>query len=804
MSKPAIHSLEIVRGMRLCIIATAFCSCYCICIAPQFLNGFALLLGAGPVQIALLTSLPMAGLTVQLLSTLFFQQAPKRKPIWFWLASVHRLLWVPITLIPILAGWIGRGYASFLTLFFILFSVSSVLGSMATPPWFSWMADLIPKEQAGRFWGRRVAVFSLVCVIGIPMGWLTDSFPKDSFWPYALLFGMAALMGEAEILINNRVIEPPATPPVTGVPYWQLLLEPFQHPDFRRLLLFTCFHYMAVFFADGFVMAFLLEKLQLTQSFIALAVSLMWLTRWGIARYWGFLGDRFGHASVLKICAAALIIWPVPLIFWGHTYPHVTVLVAYLFAGLFNVGFETSFTSMMLGLAPAAKKSTFVSVLQACAGVTGAVAPLIGGAYLTSLQGFDFRFQELTLDNYQILLLTGAVLRIIPVFLIKLRSQEVKAPASPVMIVRRLMDANPFKVIHHSYVLDEGSVEADRVDAVHELADAASDLASEQLVRALQDPSLEVRRGAVLALAEIREKSTLLPLVELARSPESQIQPEAIEAIGRFQDWSQSRFLLGFLDDPVLRLAALRGLLHQKDPSTRDPLRHWAFLESASWEVRATAFEAWCGLMDPECIEPSLRFVLTTPSDFLRWQVVIALARITVVPVDFYAVLQRELRVPGEVITAESDMVHDAPLANARPRHVRRIANSLVHHAQSCYMQYQWKESTRALTLAILCFQEILSDLATLKNLHTVLSTKDRTEAKVSDEVTSILRNHESFLTRLIQEDSTTHPDLTLSLRLLDELRKSAMQAGQKTPLSEEPLLAFCLLRKFLGYETAT
>lgn len=799
MSKPSISSLDVARGMRLSIIATAFASCFCVCIAPQFLNGFALLLGAGPVQIALLTSLPMAGLAVQLLSTLFIQHAPRRKPVWFWLASIHRLLWLPIAIIPFLVGWTGR--SPVLTGFLVLFFLSNMFGSMATPPWFSWMADLIPKEQAGRFWGRRVATFSLVCVIGIPMGWLTDSFPQGSLLPYALLFALAGFLGQTDIFIHNRVVEPPPTPPATGIPYWKLLREPFQHPDFRRLLGFSVLWNFAVFFADSFVMAFLLEKIHLSQSFIALAVSLMWLMRWGMARYWGFLGDRFGHAAVLKICAAALVVWPLALVLWGYSYPRASVLLAHVYAGFFNVGFETSFTALMLGLSPGSKKSIFVSVIQASGGLAGAVAPLVGGMFLTSLNTFQIRIGNL--DNFQFLFLIGTLLRLITVASIKLRSPEVKSSTTPAMVVRRLMDANPFKVIHHSYVLDEGSVEAERVDAVHELADAGSNLASEQLVRALRDPSLEVRRGAVLALAQIRERSTLPPLVEAARSPELQIQPEAIETVGRFQDWSQTPLLTGWLDDPALRLPALRGLVHHKDPSTRDTLRHWAFLESATTEARATAFEAWCGLMDPECIRPALQFVTTVPGDFPRWQVAIALARITVVPVDYYAVLQQELRVRGEVIASASDMVHDAPLAKMRPRNARRVANALVHHAQSCYVQNQFPAATQALVLAMLCFQEILTEPAALKSLHAVLAPKDRTDRKVSDEIAAVLRRLDASLERLVQEACPAHPDLMLSLRLLNELRKTAMQDDRKTSLAEETLLGYCLLRKLLGYETA-
>ncbi|MBI4027913.1 MAG: MFS transporter [Verrucomicrobia bacterium] len=768
--------------MRRSIFASVFGSSFAVCIALQFLTGFALTLEASKMQIALLTSLPMFGLALPLISTLLLHHVRERKRCWFPLVTGHTLIWLVIAIVPFLTKAIGfsGGMALFLSLFFL----SCMLGSMSVPLWFSWMSDLVPRQQAGKYWGRRMAMVSLVQVLAIPVGWLTDCFPPNNPLPYAGIFALAGILGFTSVLIQRGVVEPPTTVLVAGKSVWQSLREPFQHADFRKLIQFSCFYNFAVLFADGFVVLFFLTEIGadrgITQSSLAMAASLMWLIRWVMGRYWGFLGDRFGHAAVLRLCTAALVIWPLALVLWGRSHPMQTLMGIHLYMGLFNVGFETSITALQLGLAPAPNRPMFVTVQQACAGLVAAVAPLLGGAFLqwsTEHPGWLG-----SLDPYQTIFLFGMLLRLTCAVSFPLRFQVAKG-ASAAMLVRRLMDSNPFKVIHHSYVLDEGIQESERVDAVHELADAGSDIATEQVLHALRDPSLEVRRGAVRALVEIKDRSSLTAILEAAHTPETQIQSEAIESLGHFGDRSVTAFLLERLNDPVLRLPALRALSHLGDPSARESLRHWARDPSAAPEVRATAFEAWCHLSDEDSIAPCLRFMRECRHDLPRWQAAMALAKMAVAPVDFYSVLQQELRVRGETVTAQTHLVDHAPVAREKPLRLRQAATHLTHRGQSSYAEGKWGDAAQAFTLAALACLEII---------HPAVAQEAITNPAGFQQALASLE-------QTITELAVTRSRLVLSLRLAEAM----LRLENLTPrcsVSEEAILAHCLLRKLLGY----
>lgn len=776
MDSTKISPLDIRRGMRQSILAGIFGSTFGVCVALQFLTGFILALGGGQFEVALLTSLPMLGLALQFVSTLLTRHLRLRKPYWFWLATMHRLLWVPMAAIPFMAGLLGA--RSSVVLFLGFYMLSSLLGSMSVPFWFSWMADLVPKEQAGKFWGRRVALASLVNILAVPLGWFTDRYAHESVAPYGILFLLAAIFGQIDIIIHKQVVEPAATP-APSISLWRSLQDLIRQLNFRRLLIFHCCWNFASFFSDVFVLVFFLKVIGLSQSWIAVAVSLMWTIRWIMARYWAFLGDRFGHGVVLRLCALALALWPLGLVFWGHSNPKAALLGTHAYMGFFNVGYETAITALLLGVLPATNKSLFVSFMHGCVGVTAAMAPLAGAFVLnwTSLHASWFG----PMDSYQIVFLLGCLFRLGTALFCSLSFPHMKN-ASTAMLVRRLTDANPFKVIHHSYVLHEGGGETERVDAVHELEDARSDIASEQLVHALRDPSREVRRGAIRALVGIGDRTCLPALIAVANSPETQIQSEAIEALGSFGDISVTPLLLAFLETPSLRLSALHAFSRLRDNAARERIRHWALATEGSLAVRATALEAWCHLDDESSIGPCLDFVHTCPSDLPRWQAALALGKVTVAPIDFYSVLQEELRLPGGTVAGEADLLKRTKNGRRKPSYHKTV-DKLIANAQSAYLEGRWREATLGFTLTTLTTLEIISPASAERSMIE------------SAALHALLPQLQKTLSGLAITRSRLLPSLHLlsSLIQLDHENKSGY-------LREEAILAHCLLRKILSH----
>ncbi|MFZ4694431.1 MAG: MFS transporter [Verrucomicrobiia bacterium] len=768
-------SLEVSQGMRRSILAGGFASIFVVCTAPQFLNGFLQRLHATEFQVAMLTTLPMLGFALQFGMMLFLHRLRERRPAWFWLVSVNRLLWLMLAAVPLLAGVLGASVS--VVLFLSVFFLSAAFGSVASPLWLSWMADLVPKDRAGAFWGRRSAVVSLLQVLAIPLGWGVDHFTGGgALWPYAVIFLLAAAFGQVDIVIHNRVVEPPAAPARSGT--FATLSQVFSNPDSRRLLVYNCSVSFASLLASSFLVFHFLE-MGVSQSFLALAASVMWLMRWVTARYWGFLGDRLGHAAVLRLCGVAIAIWPFAVVLFGESHPRATLLGIHMWMGSFNAGFESALMSLLLRVGPSHSRSLALSLVQGLGGLCGAAGPLAGGALLALMKHFE---PSLPMGRYEILFLIEGVLRLVTLGTLPLRFREA-AGATPGMLIRRLMDANPFKVVHHSYVLEEGVEESARVDAVRELEDAPSSIASGSLLRALHDPSLDVRRGAVRALVEVGDPFCAPKLIEAASNPEMQVQSEAIEALGQLGDRSATPFLLSALEEPSFRLPALRSLAALRDHTTLDRVRELAFSTENNEIVRSAAFEAWCALADGGAVAPCLAFVRGCRADIPRWQAAIALARMTVAPEDYYSALHQEFKVSGSAV-ADQPLVSPGMVPSfGRGKASARTAGALFREAQRSYVAGRWREAALGFSFVAL----VTLDVVPAPRSVSGAVWREALATPTSD-----------ALARTVAALAPTRSQLLNGLHLAKAILDAARPEGA-TLTREEALLACCLSRKLAG-----
>src|SRR5512142_263779 len=100
-----------------------------------------------------------------------------RKRVWFWFAITDRVVRFTGIIGAFLLWRAGSGSAWLL--FMTAICIGSLMGNMATPPWYGWLATLIPPDVHGSFWGRRDAWISLAVVLVIvPCGLLMDVIPR--------------------------------------------------------------------------------------------------------------------------------------------------------------------------------------------------------------------------------------------------------------------------------------------------------------------------------------------------------------------------------------------------------------------------------------------------------------------------------------------------------------------------------------------------------------------------------------------------------------------------------------------------
>jgi len=715
-----LSPLQIKQALNRNILAGSFGMLFATCLSLQFVTQFAIQMGATKFQLGLLTSLPLLTYPFQLLSAYLIERIRQRKKFWLVLSVVYRLLWLPMTAIPFL---IGREHQFWqIHIFLFLFFVANTLAALTVPPWFSWMADLVPPERAGKFWSRRTAVLNAIMfsslLFGVFVDW--DVFPKGSFLPFAILFGLGVVVGELDLLIHAKIPEPPMRASQQKLNLLAMLGEPIRNPHFRRFLVWNCTWSFSVTLFNAYFMVYFLEELHLSQFFISVLISTSLVARVFMARYWGYLADRFGHTAVNTICDFGLVAVPLAFLFVTPENCVWLLILVHAWAGTFGVGLDSASTALMLRLSSAENKSMFIAVLMSVVGIVAAIAPLVGGWILQVYEDQHTRLLFWEFDNFQMLFLVGFGLRLV-MLPFSLRLDDIGGGWS-VRVVRRLMDTNPFRVIRNVHVLSDSSAEAERVSAVQELASDRSSIATQQLIEALGDPSREVRREAVFALARIGDHDAVEPLIRCLGSTEGGIQQPAAYALGKLRDQRAVPALLQALADPPLADTAAAALGEIGDRSATTALLGLLRHPSAPESTRASAANALSRLGEVSALPDILSALENTQSPMVRQEMALAMGNLFGRPGEFYDLLTRERQVAGQEIGRLHELIaHERGRFVSDPGLIRQVLEH-AERARAAYEQEQWLDACQSYARAGLLLAGTLPSEQSGEGMFTLLT----------------------------------------------------------------------------------
>lgn len=224
---------EIRRGLRLNMLAGAMGVCWMAMTVSLPLTMLLEALGAGGTLMGLSVTVQQLAMAVQIPAALWVERLSRRKPFWAAVAVPHRLIWL-LPALFLFSPALSAQTVILLTLAVV--TLSSALAHASVPAWFSWMADLVPPETSGRFWGLRQSVTTAAFVLGMgSTGWILDNF--DGLQGFRTVFILGALLGTADILVHLAVPEPPPHQPPRRRPLRERLCSPWRNPDFVWLTL---------------------------------------------------------------------------------------------------------------------------------------------------------------------------------------------------------------------------------------------------------------------------------------------------------------------------------------------------------------------------------------------------------------------------------------------------------------------------------------------------------------------------------------------------------------------------------------
>lgn len=368
------------------------------------LTNFLLKLGATPVEIGLLSSIPMLVNLLQPVGAYFADRTTSRHNYCLWIFGTSRMLWL---LLLLGIGWI-RWFNNdephqlvFWTLGIIL--ATNILGALGSSAWFSWMAALVPHRLRGRYFGLRNSAASLVNLLGIPiLGFVVSAWSCDPMYGYSVVLLLGILAGIVSLGFQFLMVDVnPQLPQSTAVYRSKIKgtsrLDPenaeshgeisiFKDTNFLKFLLYFGTWMFAFNLSAPFFNLYLLDNLALDVRWATIYTSLIAGANLVMLVFWGKLADKVGNRPLLL--AVGILVAVTPLFWLGAGNNSISLWVwlplIHLLTGGAGAAVDLCGSNIQMELAPVDRPSGYFAIGAAVAGVCGGLGTT-AGSFLVQL-----------------------------------------------------------------------------------------------------------------------------------------------------------------------------------------------------------------------------------------------------------------------------------------------------------------------------------------------------------------------------------------------------------------------------------
>ena len=397
------------RSLRISIIEGCFAMVNIAVSTSALVTSYALMLGATYYHLSLLFGLTALSSVGHVLGSRLVGIYSSRRKVTVFASVGGRFMWSILCALPFIDMLPGWRLGVFLAVVF----VSNVTANAAGNAWLSWMADLVPEETRGRYFGKRSTIMNLTgMVTANAVGMLFDVMKNGGreMEAYVLIFGTASLMIVISGLILWRQWEPPAhhEKPLSLA---DILKIPFASIKFRYLLLFFIYWSFATALAAPFFQPFMLDNLKMSQGLIARYGAIAGLIGLVLQPVWGRLIDRVGSKPVMIMNVLGVCFLPLVWLFPRPDFLLPLWFDAFL-TGVFWSGLNLSSLTLIIAMAPKENRSAYIAAHGMVTGITAFLAAMTGGVIMDLTSRFQLVICGLTLINFHIVFIITTVLRL--------------------------------------------------------------------------------------------------------------------------------------------------------------------------------------------------------------------------------------------------------------------------------------------------------------------------------------------------------------------------------------------------------
>ena len=362
------------------------------------LTSFLLNLGATPVEIGLLSSIPMLVNLLQPLGAYFADRTTSRHNYCLWIFGTSRLLWL-ILLLGI--GWFRWSNTDAHQLIYwtlgMIFA-TNILGAMGSSAWFSWMAALVPPRLRGRYFGLRNSAASLVNLLSVPvLGFVVTAWSCDPTYGYTVVLLLGIVAGIASLGFQFLMVDVNPQLPQSAALYKSKIkgvtrLDPKENEhspsgfsiikdtNFLKFLLYFGLWMFAFNLSAPFFNLYMLDNLALDLRWATIYTSLISGANLVMLLLWGKLADRVGNRPLLLLVGILVAVTP---LFWlGAGADSVSLWLwlplIHLVTGGTGAAVDLCGSNIQMELAPVDRPAGYFAIAAAVAGICGGLGTTAG------------------------------------------------------------------------------------------------------------------------------------------------------------------------------------------------------------------------------------------------------------------------------------------------------------------------------------------------------------------------------------------------------------------------------------------
>ena len=366
------------------------------------LTKFLLEVGASPLEIGLLSSIPMLLNLLQPLGAYIAERTTSRHNYCLQTFGPSRLIWL---ILALGIAWVSGSNANphlLVSLTLGIVCATNILAVLGSPAWVSWMAVLVPHRLRGRYFGFRNSAASLTNLLIVPLlGFAVSAWPSGSTQGYGVVLFAGVLAGLVSLGFQFFMVDvnpqlPLASTPsrsgtTEGAGETQVLpvseARVLKDTNFLKFLLYFGFWTFAVNLSAPFFNLYLLDNLGLDLGSATLYTSLTSGANLVMLVLWGKLADRVGNRPLLLLMG--VLVAATPLFWLGTGTESVSLWVwlplLHLLSGGTWAAVDLCSSNIQMELAPSEHPSTYFAIAAAVAGVSGALGTTMGG-FLAQLE----------------------------------------------------------------------------------------------------------------------------------------------------------------------------------------------------------------------------------------------------------------------------------------------------------------------------------------------------------------------------------------------------------------------------------